>query len=107
MVNIKIFDVSSEELYELINEVKTNLLNTNSEYKKCKDEVFEIVKQYPNIDKIYDTKSSLELTKEECEMLQKMMDLELKISEYEQHEILFLGGRIAHNYFKKIGLFKE
>ena len=106
MEDIKIFDMGSEELYEAINSVKLSLMK-NPEYKKFKNEVSEIVQKYPNLDKIYDTTADLELTKEECKMLQKLMDLDLQISDYEEHEILFLGGKIAYIYFKKIGLIKD
>lgn len=40
-------------------------------------------------------------------MLQKMIDLNMKISDYEEHEILFLGGKIAYIYFKKIGIIND
>jgi hypothetical protein len=107
MENIKIFDMSSDELYELINNTKLGLINKNLNYKKLKNEVLKIVKQYPNIDKVFDTKSTLELTKDECKMLQRMMDLFLKIHDIEEHEILFLGGQISYIYFKKIGIIKD
>lgn len=107
MENIKIFDMSSEELYELIDSVRVNLLKDNSEYKKLRHEVSDIVTEYPNLAEIYDTTVTLELTKEECKMLQQMMILNRKISDYEEHEILFLGGKIAYIYFKKIGLIKD
>ena len=107
MEDIKIFDMGSEELYEAINAIKLELSKKNLEYKKLKNEVSAIIRKYPNIDNIYDIKSTLELTKEECKMLQKVMDLELQISDYEEHEILFLGGKIAYIYFKKMGLIKD
>ena len=107
MGNIKIFDIGSEELYEVIDAVKTNLSKKNLEYKKLQKEVSEIIEKHPNIDKISDKNTTLELTKEDCKMLQKVADLYLKISDYEEHEILFLGGKIAYIYFKKIGLIKD
>lgn len=106
MRNIKMFDMSSEELCELIDTTKIELVSKNLDYKKLKNDVLEIVTKYPNLDEIYDTTNTLELTKEECKMLQKLIELQLKISEYEEHEMLFLGGRIAYIYFKKIGIIK-
>jgi len=107
MEDIKIFDMSSEELYEMIDKVRVTLLKDNSEYKKLKHEVLDIVTECPNLEEIYDTTVTLELTKEECKMLQKMLILKRKISDFEEHEILFLGGKIAYIYFRKIGLIKE
>lgn len=92
MENIKIFEIGSEELYELLDTAKTNLMKKNSEYKKLQNEVSEIIEQYPNLNNIYDTNSTLELTKEECKMLQKMMELKLKINEYEEREFLIEGA---------------
>lgn len=81
MENINIFDMSSEELFEAINVAKSNLMREDSEYKALQDEMLGIIKRYPNIDKISDTSDTddeLELTKEECKMLQKVVDLHSK-----------------------------
>lgn len=110
MEDIKIFDIGSEELYELLDTAKANLMKKNSEYKKLQNEVTEIIEKHPIIDKIYyptDDELDRELTKEECKMLQKVMDLHFEISTYEEHEIFFLGGKIAYIYFKKIGIIKD
>ncbi len=53
MEDIQIFDMSSEELYDLMDTARVNLSRKNLEYKKLKNEVSEIVKQYPNIDIIF------------------------------------------------------
>jgi predicted transcriptional regulator len=106
MENIKMFDMGSEELFEIMDTARLHLIKSNVKYKRLQNEMSEIIEKYPNIDKVSDRHSTFELTKEECKMLQKVTDLYLKIRDFEEHEILFLGGKMAYIYFKKIGIIK-
>ena len=107
MKQICIFEMSTDEIIQTISMARYKLEKTNPEYKRLRNEVVKIVKQYPSLDNIYDTNSTLELTKEECKMLQKMMEIELKIKEFDEHEILLQGAIITHMYLEKSGLLKE
>lgn len=107
MEDLKLVDIGSDELYELIDTARTGLMKRNLEYKKLQNKISEIIEKHPIIDKIYystDDELDRELTKEECKMLQKVFDLHLKISTYEDNEIFFLGGKITYIYFKKMGI---
>ena len=92
MEHLSIFEMSTDELMQTVSCARLRLKEENPEYERLRNEVVKIVKQYPNLDNIYDTKSTLELTKEECKMLQKMMELKLKIKEYEESEFLIEGA---------------
>jgi len=92
MEHLSIFEMSTDELIQTASCARYKLNIENPEYKRLRNEVVRIVKQYPNLDNIYDTNSTLELTKEECKMLQKMMELKLKIREYDEKELLIEGA---------------
>ena len=104
MEHLSIFEMSTDELIQTISCARYKLNIENPEYKRLKDEVVKIVKQYPNLDNIYDTNTTLELTKEECKMLQKMMDLKLKIKEFDELEILEQGAIKTYLNLQEQGL---
>ena len=62
---------------------------------------------YPNLQLILEDEETLELNKEECKMLQKLVSIHLQISEYEDRKIFFLGARENYFYFKNLGIIKD
>jgi len=99
--------MSTDELMQTTSMARYKLNEENPEYKRLRNEIVRIVKQYPNLDNIYGTNPTLELTKEECKMLQKMMELKLKIQIFDELEILKQGAIITHLYLEERGLIKE
>ena len=81
--------------------------NKNIEYKKLLEEVDNIMESYPNLQQILEDDKEINLTKTDCRMLQKLFNLQLDISQFEEQEIFFLGGKEAYFYFKNIGILKE
>ena len=104
MEHLSIFEMSTDELMQTVSCARLRLKEENPEYERLRNEVVKIVKQYPNLDNIYDTKSTLELTKEECKMLQKMMELKLKIKEFDELEILEQGAIKTYLNLQEQGL---
>ncbi|NLC87876.1 MAG: hypothetical protein GX682_03775 [Clostridiaceae bacterium] len=43
----------------------------------------------------------------DCKMLQKLVNIYLEMTMYEEREIFFLGGKEAYYYFKNIGILKD
>lgn len=107
MDDLELYNIDSAELNELINSVKVELKNSNADYKKLVDQVSKIKNEYPNIQSLFENDFVKSLNENECKNLQKIFDLYLQISVYEEQKIFFLGGKELYLYFKKMNLIKE
>lgn len=107
MEETRLYDINSSELNELFDSARIDLKNTNQDYKKLKKQYHDIMDRFPNLQLIFEDDGIFELNKEECKMLQKVIQLGLKINELEEYSIFFLGGREAYFYFKNMGIIKE
>lgn len=103
---IKLYDMDSIELYELIDSSRTKLKRNNLEYKNLHNKFHKIMHDYPNLQLILEEDKELELSKEESKMLQKLNSLYMQMCDFEEREIFFLGAREAYYYFKNIGILK-
>lgn len=104
---MKLYDIDSAELNELIDSKRIELKKKNFEYKKLTEKVSEIIENNPNILALIEDNEVEHLSKEECLLLQKLIKLNLKMTTYEDREIFFLGARENYFYFKNLGLIKE
>lgn len=107
MEELKLYDIDSAELNELIDSKRIELKKKNLEYKKLTEKVSEIIENNPNILALIEDNEIEHLSKEECLLLQKLIKLNLKMTTYEDREIFFLGARENYFYFKNLGLIKE
>ena len=101
MEELKLYDIDSGELNELIDSKRIELRNKNEDYKKLRNQVCEIKEKYPNILSLLEDNEVENLNKEECKNLQKLLSLYSRMMDYEDREIFFLGAR--ENYFYVIG----
>lgn len=99
-------NIELDEIYNLIEDMKQELKNKNFKYKKLKEEFFEILDKFPNLQLIFEEQMELNLTKTECKMLQKLISIYMQISNIEEKEIFILGGKEMHNYLKELDLIK-
>ena len=83
------------------------LKHNNLEYKKLTNKVSEIMENYPNVLALIEDNEVNSLNKEECQILQKLIRLNMKMTTYEDREIFFLGARENYYYFKNLNLIKE
>ena len=107
MEEIKFFDIDITEFNELIDNKKIELINKNTEYKKLQEQYYSIMEKHPNLQFIFEEDEELNLNKAECKMLQKLMQIGLKIDEIEKYFIFFLGGNHAYFFFRKLDILKE
>ena len=107
MEDLKLYDIDSTELNELIDSKRIELKHKNLEYKKLSDKVSEIMKNYPNVLALIEDDEINNLNEEECKMLQKLIKLNMKMITYEDREIFFLGARENYYYFRKLNLIKD
>ena len=107
MEDLKLYDIDSTELNELIDSKRIELKHKNLEYKKLSDKVSEIMKNYPNVLALIEDDEINNLNEEECKMLQKLIKLNMKMITYEDREIFFLGARENYYYFNKLNLIKD
>ena len=107
MEDLGLYNIDSAELNELIDSSKVELKNSNANYKKLVDQVSKIKKEYPKLQSLFENDFVKNLNENECKNLQKIFDLYLQISVYEEQKIFFLGGKELYLYFKKMNLIKE
>ena len=106
MEDMKLYDIDSGELCELIDSKRIELRNKNEDYKKLKNQVCEIKEKYPNILSLLEDNEVENLNKEECKNLQKLLSLYSRMMDYEDREIFFLGARENYFYFKNLEILK-
>ena len=96
MEELKLYDIDSGELNELIDSKRIELRN----------QVCEIKEKYPNILSLLEDNEVENLNKEECKNLQKLLSLYSRMMDYEDREIFFLGARENYFYFKNLEILK-
>ena len=106
MKDLKLYDIDSTELNELIDSKRIKLKRKNLEYKKLTDKVSEIMENYPNILALIENNEVENLDKEECKNLKKLLSLYSRMMDYEDREIFFLGARENYFYFKNLEILK-
>ena len=103
----RLYDMGSAEFCELIDRAKINLKTKNLEYKKLTEKLHKILDENENLQLIIETNKEFELSKEKCKLLQKIYQIFMRMYDYEEREIFFLGARENYFYFKNLGLIKE
>jgi hypothetical protein len=106
MEELKLYDIDSGELNELIDSRRIELRNKNEDYKKLRKQVCEIKEKYPNILSLLEDNEVENLNNEECKNLQKLLSLYSRMMDYEDREIFFLGARENYFYFKNLEILK-
>ena len=102
----RLYDIGSAEFCELIDRTKINLKTKNLEYKKLAEKLHKILDKNENLQLIIETNKEFELSKEECKMLQKLHQIFMRMYDYEEREIFFLGARENYFYFKNLEILK-
>ena len=62
---------------------------------------------FSNVLALIEDNEVISLNEEECQILQKLIKLNMKMTTYEDREIFFLGARENYFYFKNMNLIKE
>ena len=106
MEDMKLYDIDSGELSELIDSRRIALRTKNEEYENLRRQVCEIKEKYLNILSLLEDNEVENLNSEECKNLQKSLSLYSRIADYEDREICFLGARENYFYFKNLELIK-
>ncbi len=107
MEDLKLYDMDSTELNELIDCKRIELKHKNLEYTKLTEKISEIMDNYPNVLALIEDNEVNSLNEEECKMLQKLIKINMKMTNYEDREIFFLGARENYFYFRNMNLIKE
>ena len=107
MEDLKLYDIDSTELNELIDSKRIELKHKNLEYKKLTNKVSKIMENYPNVLALIEDNEVDSLNEEECKILQKLIRLNMKMTTYEDREIFFFGARENYYYFRNMNLIKE
>ena len=107
MEDMKLYNIDSGELCELIDSRRITLRTKNLEYANLRNQVCKIKEDFPNILALLEDNEIENLNTEECKYLQKLLSLYSRMVDYEDREIFFLGARENYFYFKNMNLIKE
>ena len=107
MEDMKLYDIDSGELSELIDSRRIALRTKCEEYARLRKQVCEIKEYYPNIIALLEDNEVECLNTEECKYLQKLLSLYSRMTDFEDREIFFLGARENYFYFKNLELIKK
>lgn len=107
MEDMKLYDIDSGELSELIDSRRIALRTKCEEYEKLRKQVCEIKEKYPNILALLEDNEVGNLNAVECKNLQKLLSLYSRMMDFEDSEIFFLGARENYFYFKNLELINE
>ncbi len=107
MKELKLYDINSGELSELIDSRRIALRIKNDEYESLRKKVCEIKEKYPTILALLEDTEVESLNADECKNLQTLLALYSKMEDYEDREIYFLGARENYYYFKNLNLIRE
>lgn len=104
MDKMSLYNKDSIEFSELIDKSKVNLKKHNSEYRKLIKSSLKILNDFPNLKALFEDDIVENLNKKECKMLQKLFVLHMKIRNYEEQEIFFLGSKEFYLYLKNMAV---
>lgn len=65
------------------------------------------MENYPNVLALIEDDEISNLNEKECQMLQELIKLNMKMITYEDREIFFLGAKENYYYFRNMNLIKE
>lgn len=103
----EVYNIDLSEFSDLIDNMRTELKSKDLEYKKLADEYYKILKDFPNLQLIFEEQLELELSKEECKMLQKLVSIYINILSFEEKELFLLGCKNARLYNKNIEIIRD
>ena len=103
----KLYNMDLSEFSDLIDNMRIELKSKDLEYKKLTDEYYKILKDFPNLQLIFEEQLELELSKEECKMLQKLVSIYINILSIEEKELFLLGCKNARLYNKNIEITRD
>ena len=106
MEDLKLYDINSGELSELIDSRRIALRTKSEKYESLRKQVCEIKEKYPNILALLEDNEIDCLNTEECKNFQKLLLLYSRMMDYEDREIFFLGARENYFYFKNLEILK-
>lgn len=97
-------DTHSSIFNEYLSSVTAKLSKENEEYKTLQDKIESLYQQYPKVLDAFDTEQAVELVKEECAALIKIMELKNQLTDMELQSIYFRGCYDGVVYLKKAGI---
>lgn len=107
MEKVELYNVKSAEFNELIDSAKVELARDDLQYKNLINEIKMLKEKHANIQLFFEDEGVIELGKDDCKVLQKVLDLYQEMHMYEEEKIFFLGAKENYLYLKKLNILKE
>ena len=83
MEDMKLYDIDSGELSELIDSKRIALRTKSEEYENLRKQVCKIKEDFPNILALLEDNEVENLNTEECKYLQKLLSLYSRMTDFE------------------------
>lgn len=96
----ELYNINLSLFNDIVDETRIKLKNTNNEYENLRKQYDDIMDKFPKLQLIFEDDMPLELNKQECIMLQKLMQLELKMNELEKYSLFCLDSKNVYFHFK-------
>lgn len=103
----RLYDIGSIELTDLIEQRRMSLNEKNEDYKKLYKQYKDIMDKYPKLQLVLEKSREMILDETECKMLQKLANVYIEMTMYEEREIFFLGAKENYFYMQNLGLIKK
>lgn len=100
------YEKYSGVLREMISDQIVHLTEIDKDYKKMQDDISRIKENNSKIEKIYNGEI-IDLTKSDCEDLQKVIELQHSMRIKEDKAIFYLGGGEVIRYLRMIDKLKS
>lgn len=102
-----LYERSSEQLDDMINDVLVDSEKNDKEYKELEIANRKLRHKYPNLMMIYENENPKKLNQEEIDALITILDNELRMKYMIYEKMFILGNKEAYYYFKRMGIIKE
>lgn len=83
----ELYNINLSLFNDIIDETRIKLKNTNNEYENLRKQYDDIMDKFPKLQLIFEDAIPLELNKQECIMLRKLIQLGLKMNELEKYSL--------------------
>ncbi len=83
----ELYNINLSLFNDIIDETRIKLKNTNNEYENLRKQYDDIMDKFPKLQLIFEDDIPLELNKQECIMLRKLIQLGLKMNELEKYSL--------------------
>ncbi len=101
------FEMQDGSLWSYIENTTYQMGRGTEEYDSILNDIEELLKKHPNLRKVLEDNTPMELSKSDAEALEKIQVLYLNKRDIDMRNAFFLGGNNLYYYFKQLRLLDD